>query len=248
MLTVNVLAVQLPINGVTPGEVSDAYPNLFAPAGVTFSIWGIIYFLLLLHTFFQVGIFHSKKEVLQGKDLVFIGFYFSISSIVNSLWIYAWHYKIIWGSFILMMLLFFCLAKIILFLKEKKLPLHEKIFVSIPFQVYFGWITIALIANATVWLVYAGWKVSETSAIVWTIIVLVLGAVIGSITIIRLKSLAYGAVMLWAYWGIFLKHTAENGYDRQYPSIIMTIRLALLGVIIVMLYILVSRKETHKIE
>lgn len=38
MITVNALANILPINGTTTGDVSDAYPNLFAPAGITFSI------------------------------------------------------------------------------------------------------------------------------------------------------------------------------------------------------------------
>ena len=37
MVTVNALSALLPINGITPGEVSDSYPNLFAPAGITFS-------------------------------------------------------------------------------------------------------------------------------------------------------------------------------------------------------------------
>lgn len=40
MLTANALANILPINGKSTGEVSDSYSNLFAPAGVTFSIWG----------------------------------------------------------------------------------------------------------------------------------------------------------------------------------------------------------------
>ena len=42
MIAINGLANALPINGFTTGELSDLYPNLFVPAGVTFSIWGII--------------------------------------------------------------------------------------------------------------------------------------------------------------------------------------------------------------
>ena len=45
MLTVNALSSILPINGVTPKEVSDRYPNLFVPASLAFSIWGVIYIL-----------------------------------------------------------------------------------------------------------------------------------------------------------------------------------------------------------
>ena len=46
VVAVNVLAVRLPLNGSTPQQISDQYPNLFVPAGLTFSIWGIIYLLL----------------------------------------------------------------------------------------------------------------------------------------------------------------------------------------------------------
>ena len=47
MLTVNALSSILPINGVTPKEVSDRYPNLFVPAPLTFAIWGVIYILVI---------------------------------------------------------------------------------------------------------------------------------------------------------------------------------------------------------
>lgn len=47
MVIVNALANILPINGIDTGAISDSYPNLFAPAGLTFSIWGVIYLLLL---------------------------------------------------------------------------------------------------------------------------------------------------------------------------------------------------------
>lgn len=38
VLVINYLAVQLPIGGMTTGALSDLYPNLFTPAGLTFSI------------------------------------------------------------------------------------------------------------------------------------------------------------------------------------------------------------------
>ena len=38
-LIVNSLANILPLNGKTTGELSDAYPNLFVPAGYVFAIW-----------------------------------------------------------------------------------------------------------------------------------------------------------------------------------------------------------------
>ncbi len=95
MILVNALANIIPINGVTSGEVSDFYGNLFAPAGVTFSIWGVIYFLLLLYTIYQFGFLQKGVDPYKEELLKKIGIYFSISSILNAIWIFTWHYRII---------------------------------------------------------------------------------------------------------------------------------------------------------
>jgi hypothetical protein len=44
---INYLANSLPIGGMMTGALSDLYPNLFTPAGITFSIRGLIYVALL---------------------------------------------------------------------------------------------------------------------------------------------------------------------------------------------------------
>ena len=53
MVAMNYLAVSLPLGGNTTGELSDMYPNLFTPAGFTFSIWGLIYTALFVYIIFQ---------------------------------------------------------------------------------------------------------------------------------------------------------------------------------------------------
>ena len=59
MIATNALANALPINGRTTGGVSDSYPNLFAPTGTTFAIWGVIYILLGAHVLYQMGLFRA---------------------------------------------------------------------------------------------------------------------------------------------------------------------------------------------
>jgi hypothetical protein len=53
VVTVNALANILPINGYNTGQVSAFYPNFFVPAGFTFGIWGVIYFILTGFVFFS---------------------------------------------------------------------------------------------------------------------------------------------------------------------------------------------------
>jgi hypothetical protein len=112
MIILNGLANFLPINGQTSAEVSDSYSNLFAPAGYTFSIWGLIYILLGLFTIYQLGFF--RKNELEEKEKMFkkIGIIFSISSLANALWILTWHFELIPTSMILILTMLICLILI----------------------------------------------------------------------------------------------------------------------------------------
>ena len=61
-ITFNFLAVSLPINNKTTGELSDAYPNYFVPAGFTFSIWGVIYLLMMGFALYQAWQYQKKSS------------------------------------------------------------------------------------------------------------------------------------------------------------------------------------------
>ena len=99
MLTVNALSSILPINGVTPKEVSDRYPNLFVPAPLTFAIWGVIYLLVMGYVLYVLGAFHRRGEtcnttLLNRTGIVFIitrtiVFLMMWTAIILSLWRWA---------------------------------------------------------------------------------------------------------------------------------------------------------------
>ncbi len=232
MITVNALANILPINGITTGEVAERYPNLFTPAAFTFAIWGLIYLLLAFYTLYQLGFFQRNRTIEKTKLLNQVGVCFSISSLVNALWIFAWHYQMIPLTMALMIILLFCLIIINLKINRVQLTKKERFFIKLPFGVYFGWITIATIANATALLVDLGWEGFGVSAVIWTVIVLLIGAVIGIATMLKFKDMAYGFVLIWAYWGILAKHVSANGFDGQYPTIIFFLIICLISFII----------------
>lgn len=220
MIVVNFLATSLPINNRSTGEISDAYSNLFAPAGIAFSIWGLIYLLLAIYVIYQ---FKSKNDGLLKK----INIFFIITSIANILWIFAWHYDFIGTSLILMLVLLFGLIKIADILRSNDLTKEEKRFIKVPFSVYFGWITVATIANITVFLVSINWGGFGVSDFIWTTIVLLVGLIIGIWRMNKDNSFVYGLVLVWAYLGILLKHISADGFNMQYPIIITTVIVCL---------------------
>lgn len=242
MIILNTLANTLPINGVTTGQVSNNYENLFAPAGITFAIWGLIYLLLAGYTIYQLITIRNNKMGTKTELLKKVGVYFSISSIANGMWILAWHYDRIGLSMILMVIILLCLITIVKEISQYKLTLKEKFFIKLPYSVYFGWITIATIANATTLLVSLGWDGFGISEQIWTVIIILVGLVIATITMLNYKDIAYGLVIIWAYVGILIKHLSPTGFDGQYKGIIATVIVSIIVLVIGNIYILFSRK------
>ena len=197
MVFVNYLANALPIGGVTTGQASDSFVNLFTPAGITFSIWGLIYLLLLGYTIYQFNIKVENKE--QKKIFTKINNLFLLTSFANIAWIFAWHYGIIWLSLLIMLALLVLLIKIADIINAKKYNFLNIVFVRLPFSIYFGWITIATIANVTIFLQSISWDGFGVSEQIWTIIVLLVGAAIGVSRMFKDKNIYYGLVLVWAY-------------------------------------------------
>lgn len=249
MVTVNALANILPLAGVTSGEVSDSYPNLFAPAGLTFSIWGLIYLLLALHTLYHLGLFRKNKTGDTAELLNKTGIYFTISSLANAMWIFAWHYEIIPVSLILIIIILICLIMINAKIRKHKFTTLDAFFIRLPFRVYFGWITVATIANVTTYLVSIGWDGFSVPEQTWTVIILIVGALIGIAVMIKNNAIAYGLVFIWAYVGILVKHTSSDGFDGQYRSVIITLIICLLVFVVTEVFVTISRmKETKNLN
>lgn len=246
MVIVNGLANALPINGMITGDISDSYPNLFAPTGITFIIWGVIYLLLAGHTAYQLGAFQKKDQPKKNDLLKQVGTLFAISSIANIGWIFSWHYKIIPLSLIFMLTILVCLILINTRINKEKLTSNEKLFIRLPFSVYFGWITVATIANATVFLVNLNANFGKPADVAWTIGILLVGMLIGAVTTLRNKDVPYGLVIVWAYIGILIKHllVQPDGFNSQYPAVIGTVIGSLIVLVAVNIYVFAKGKST----
>lgn len=243
MIIVNALANALPINGTTTGRVSDSYPNLFAPASLAFTIWGLIYLLLAGYTLYYVVFFHSSTDAVNSKLMNKIGGLFSFSCIANASWIFSWHYHLIPLSMVFIGVILVCLIVINELLKNKPLTARHYFFIRLPFSVYFGWITVATIANATTLLVSLGWNGAGLAESTWTAVIIIAGLAVGLATMVRNKDIAYGLVFVWAYAGILLKHLSPEGFGGQYPVVITT-TIACIGVLLFgEAYLLFSRKK-----
>jgi len=211
VVIVNALAVTLPINNKTTEQLSDQYPNLFVPAGLTFSIWGVIYILLAIFVIYGL-IIAFRKDTQKLSFIENIGILFFISCLANIGWIFAWHYEILPLSLVLMLLLLGSLITIYLRLRIGKSDSTRivKYLVHLPFSIYLGWITIATIANVTALLVDVNWNTFGLGEQFWAVAVIIVGIAIALSILFTRKDIFYCLVVDWALLGILLKRLADS--------------------------------------
>jgi len=212
MIVMNYLANALPLNNKNTGEISDSFPNLFVPAGITFSIWGIIYLLLIIYCVVQ---FTGSDQTAISK----IGLVFGISCVLNALWIVTWHYGRLNLSLLVMAGMLVSLIYINMAVKD--LPFG---IIKAAFGVYLGWICIASIANVTALLVNYNWNGFGASQEIWTIIMIAIGALLVSLTIYGISNPFIGLSVIWAFTGIIIKR------QDDYRSIVITAFVAIVVV------------------
>jgi hypothetical protein len=234
-IIINGLAVILPLNGKSTQELSDALPNLFVPANLTFSIWGIIYILWVVFAIYQASNLF-KKEKPQMPFLFQISWLFILSCVANSAWIFAWHYQQVGLSLIIMIILLITLIALYLRLDVGRaaVPLQEKLCVHLPFSVYLGWITVATIANVTAYLVSVHWDGLGISDVMWTIVVISVGVLITLLALITRRDIAYSLVVVWALLGIYLKRTTQESLNSDVAT------TALIAMVIILVGILAA--------
>lgn len=232
---VNALANILPINDIATGELSDLYPNLFVPAGLTFAVWALIYVLLGIFVIYPLT--PSVRRDAQKADFVRrIGPLFFISCIANIGWIFAWHYQILPLSLILMLVLLGSLLAIYVRLNigRSEGTRTRRYLVHLPFSVYAGWITIATIANVTALLVHVNWNTWGLDQQFWAVAVIIVGIAITLSVLLTRRDIFYCLVVDWALLGILLKRLSDASMPDRSVVVATIAGLALVtaGVIV----------------
>lgn len=240
VLVVNSMAVLLPLNNRTTEELSDMYPNLFVPAGLTFSIWGVIYVLLLLFTLYQAAdLFRGKSDRTAFVERT--GLLYLASSLFNIGWILAWHYEQVLLSVFIMLGLLVTLITLYLNIGDRFKSFGEKLMTKVPISVYLGWISVAIVANITALLVDIGWDGFGISQEIWTYVMMGAAFLLAVLMKLQRDDMPYGLVIIWALAGIAVKRFATEPFFAgvSYAAIAMAVLIAIS-------FLLKPLKKAHK--
>lgn len=204
-LVVNFLATNLPLNNITTREISDKFDIYFVPQGYVFAIWGLIYMGLLGFVIYQALPKNQNNERLAKIDG-----WFSLSNILNGLWLVSFHYQQFAVAMLLMAALLVSLIVIFLRLRigQEKVSGGMLWLVDIPFSTYLGWISVAAIANATQLLDVVGWDGFGIAPQVWLVIMLAAAVAISALMSFTRRNIPHALVLMWAFAGIAVKFPA----------------------------------------
>lgn len=218
-IVINYLSNTGIFNGETMATISAKYQNLFTPAGYAFSIWGLIY-LGLLGFVIYFGPLTKQTEVKENV-VINIGWWFVISCFTNCLWVFAWLYEYIFFTILIMMLLFVSLFKImqITQVKMRIKNIQNTIFLHLPFSIYSGWISVALIADISAYLKkihWTGFGISETT---WTLIMITTAVFLHLFMIWKREMSAFVLVAVWALVAIAVANKNEHSIIYLYAIV-----------------------------
>ncbi|RIL23411.1 tryptophan-rich sensory protein [Staphylococcus gallinarum] len=218
------------LSGGNIGSVTEDNQAIIQPAGFAFSIWGLIY-VLILAWIIKLFVSNSHKSIIVNelKYLPIINF------LLNGLWVVVYTQKWIFASVLVIIALLYTISKIYTTLNK------YKGFNRLPFSIYFGWVTVATIVNIFTLVLNNNIEtILGLNELTWTIIILIIATLIGVFISIFFKDWLYPLVIIWPYFGIYV----EN--KNIYSSLDITLILASLSLIIVSIIIGFQRKNYNR--
>lgn len=200
------------------GQVSARYDTVFAPAGITFAIWGVIYLALFAFCLFHLYAAFTKTDIKHTNvDTQNIGLYFIVNNVATGLWLLAWVNEKLLVSVILILiqLITLIIISVRAHISNPDRPIPTKIFTHFPLSIYFAWICIATIANISAYLKSINWSAAGISESYWVIIMIGAATLISLFVILVRRNAPFGFVVLWALYGIVLKRQQVSPVDFE---------------------------------
>ncbi len=212
--------------GMTQEEISNQYKNQITPASFTFSIWGLIYLLVIIFLIYQLYlIVKNKYEPLFYNRLNIL---FILTCILNISWTIAW----VDDHIALATLFIFTFTLILGWINRDILhsfPREHHNLVPITFALYFGWLTVATVTNIAALLVKINWDMFGITEHLITCLVYIFIAFLAFFIIIRIKNPMFNVPIIWAFIGIYstIQSLPAEQIHPFMPGVIIGVMIAL---------------------
>lgn len=233
-LVINALGATGVINGLSQKEISDRYLTLITPSPSTFSIWSVIYTLLLASVIVMII---RSDDPYYKRAVDEISTLFRISSVLNIVWIVTFSFLQVELSSLFIM--GFAVTLSLICLKLIRIHDGKRWLLPITFGMYTGWLFIATVVNIAAALVKLGWNGFGIAEEIWAVIILTVAVLLIILVITQLRNAVFPLPVAWAYFGIYRYLVAPEGFKGEF-GLLQTTALAgmavLIGVAAIQLY------------
>lgn len=197
-LVINTFGAVGLINGLTQKQISDMYVTLITPSPATFSIWSVIYSLLLISMIVMIV---KKDDPYYQKAIDQISNLFRISCIFNIAWIISFSFVLVEIS--VLFILAFVITLALIGMKLLEIREGKRWLLSLSFGLYSGWLFIATVVNIAAALVKLGWNGLGLSQETWGSIMLIVAIVLLIGVLLKIRNAVFPLPVAWAYLGIY---------------------------------------------
>lgn len=205
----------------TVGEISDSLRTSITPADYAFAVWGVIFLGVIAYGIYQALPKQTERQVHRR-----IGGWVLAAVIPNTIWtpvfIQAGQYGtpefrpiFIVLSMVLIIMILTCLSVIFLRLRamNAELTTADRWFVQLPFALFFAWVTIATVVNATVTLLALGWTGEGIAPVLAAGLIVVATLITSRVIMISPRAvgtIGFAAVVIWALIAISVGNNAQS--------------------------------------
>jgi benzodiazapine receptor len=199
------LSPRLPIGEGTIGSISAKYATLFTPSGYAFAIWGLIHFATTVYAIHQL--LPSQRST-YAHDLVARPLI--LMNLLAMVWVVVFRYELIALSVAVIAVAL--VASLILFLRATSAVARHELskWVLVPASLWFGWLSVAAIANVSLWTAALDW--TDAVQVEWTLAMIALAALLGLGVGYRYRNWMYPLVIAWAAAAVWVARREDEPF------------------------------------
>jgi benzodiazapine receptor len=206
----------------TMSTISDTYRTVFRPAGYAFSIWGIIYLTWIAFCVYELlpGQIANRSHESLSKPVI-------VSSLLSIGWIVSFTGDNIGLSMLLIAAML--VVAILQFRNANRVVTgssSNKWLVLLPFSLYAGWLSVATIANAFIWVNFMGWAGTAAVEQYWGIALVVVAGIAGTAIALQYRNPFFPLVIAWASLALWVE---QGNQFRIFGNVSLVVCLVMLA-------------------
>ena len=234
------------IHGSEIGKEANKYPNQITPSGWAFSIWAVIYTLLILLTLYQIFL---PTETIE-KIVKECHYNFALSNVLNGLWVvtfaggYIWFSTVVIASLLCVNVVIQIHAKSWEVARLSSNELVDVLLVDVSYSLYNGWLSVATIVNVTVGIVSCnGGEYGKAIACLAAAGMVLVAMVLNLVWMFRRGDPVFPCVFVWAAFAIRDTHIGEAADDDD--KLVANVCLGAIAVVVLSNILLVKLVYTR---